>query len=44
MDDFGAANNMFRFGMRRGGVGPKGEDGGGSMLRAVLNAAFLNKL
>ena len=43
-DDSGAAYDMFRFGMRRGGVGPKGEDGGRSMLRVVLDAAFLNKL
>jgi hypothetical protein len=35
---------MFRFGIRRGGVGPKGEEGGGSMLSAVLDAAFLNLL
>jgi hypothetical protein len=41
-DDSGAANDMFRFGMRRGGVGPKGEVGGESMFRVVLDAAFLN--
>jgi len=40
--DSGAANDMFRFGMRNGGVGPKGEVGGESMFRAVLDAAFFN--
>jgi len=41
-EELGAANDMFRFGMRRG-VEPKGgEESGGSMLTAVLDNVFVN--
>jgi hypothetical protein len=40
--DSDAANDILRFGIRKGGVGPKGEVGGGPVLRAVLDETFLN--